>query len=247
MYQNLNAWREILARIFASFTDQDNVSPDWLVNPATKRRLKLDKFYPEANIAFRFVGILAKGQGRQSDWELQENEQRDQTRMELCRLNGVQLLLIDPAEETPKQLDNLVRALSRASRMLAQSNHPPRHKQQWMPALNTARETALDLRARIAKDTEQMMTNLAESWLDREAALVHQRSTAAPLPPQISEGDAAIYRLDQRVRHERFGEGVITGLSQDGSDITLTILFDAEQERTFLLSLVHDKLTPLNL
>ncbi len=245
MYQNVNAWREILARIFATFTEQDNVSPDWLVNPATRRRLKLDKFYPEASIAVRFVGILAKGQGRQSDWELQESEQRDQTRMELCRLNGVQLLLIDPAEETPKQLDNLVRTLSRASRMLAQSHHPPRHKQQWMPALNTARETALALRSRIAKDAAQMMNNLAESWLDREAALVHQRPAAEPRPPQISSADGAIYRMDQRVRHERFGEGIITGLSQNDDDTTVTILFDAAQERTFLLSLVHDKLTPL--
>ena len=97
MYVEMNAWREILARIFEGFTEQDNVSPAWLINPATKRRLKLDKYFPEATIAIRFIGLTAKGQGRQSDWEVQETEQRDQTRVELCRINGVQLVLIDPA------------------------------------------------------------------------------------------------------------------------------------------------------
>ena len=69
-YFAMNAWREILARIFEDLPNQDNVSPDWLINPATKRRLKLDKYYPDIGIAFRFVGLTAKGQGRQSDWEV---------------------------------------------------------------------------------------------------------------------------------------------------------------------------------
>ena len=32
----LNAWREILARVFEGFAAQTNVSPEWLVNPATR-------------------------------------------------------------------------------------------------------------------------------------------------------------------------------------------------------------------
>jgi hypothetical protein len=43
MYTEMNAWREILARTFDGFFEQDNVSPEWLINPATKRRLKLDQ------------------------------------------------------------------------------------------------------------------------------------------------------------------------------------------------------------
>ena len=89
-YFAISAWREILARIFTGFDEQDNVSPAWLVNPATNRRLKLDILYPQVGIAVRFVGLTAKGQGRQSDWEALEVEQRDQTRSELCRQNGVQ-------------------------------------------------------------------------------------------------------------------------------------------------------------
>ena len=62
----MNAWREILARIFDGFKAQDNVSPEWLINPATRRRLKLDRLYPDAGVAIRFAGLTAKGQ-RPSD------------------------------------------------------------------------------------------------------------------------------------------------------------------------------------
>ena len=77
IYLNMNAWQEIQARIFEGFTIQSNVSPAWLINPATRRKLKLDRLYPEAAIAVRNVGLTAKGQGRQSDWELLEEQQRD--------------------------------------------------------------------------------------------------------------------------------------------------------------------------
>ncbi len=72
IYLNMNAWQEIQARIFEGFIVQSNVSPAWLINPATRRKLKLDRLYPEAAIAVRNVGLTAKGQGRQSDWELLE-------------------------------------------------------------------------------------------------------------------------------------------------------------------------------
>jgi hypothetical protein len=240
MYQNINAWREILARTFAGFSEQDNVSPEWLVNPATRRRLKLDKYYPEAGIAIRFLGLMAKGQGRLSDEEAWETEQRDQTRAELCRLHGVQLFLLDPMEDAVKLLDGLVRTLSRASRTLAQSDHPPAYKQRWMPALSLARERATAVRERVAKDPVQMMNTLSEGWRDREANLAGRAAEPTPTSPVTTS-----YSTGQRVRHERFGEGVIIEVRGEGSEQTLTILFDATQERTFLLSLVHDKLTPV--
>jgi hypothetical protein len=240
----INAWREILARIFAGFSEQDNVSPDWLVNPATRRRLKLDKYYPEAGVAIRFIGLLAKGQGRQSDWEVLETEQRDQTRSELCQANGVQLVLIDAAEEAPKQLDALISNLSRTSRLLAQSQRSANEKQRWMPALSDARAVAVQLRTLIAKNPEQMMANLAESWRDRESQLSNPLSPNTPPVRTISPGQM-IYRVDQRVCHVRYGEGVITQISGSASDPTLTILFDGAQERTFQCSLVQGKLAPV--
>ncbi|RIK41830.1 MAG: hypothetical protein DCC55_10715 [Chloroflexi bacterium] len=243
MSYNIIAWREILARVFAGFTEQENVSPEWLINPATRRRLKLDKLYPEAGIAVRFVGLVAKGQGRLSDWEVLETEQRDQTRAELCRLNGIQLVLIDPEEDPVKQLDHLLRVLARASRTLAQSDQPAPHKQRWMPALNRARTTTADLRARVARTPEQMMGTLAEGWRDREAGLASQPTVIEPAPRRRAR--TVTYAVGQRVRHDRFGPGVITALRAEESDTTLTVLFDGEQERTFLLSLVEEKLAIL--
>jgi hypothetical protein len=240
----MNAWREILARIFAEFKVQDNVSPEWLVNPATRRRLKLDLYYPDAGVAIRFVGLTAKGQGRQSDWEVLETEQRDQTRAELCQLHGVQLVLIEPEEDAAKQVDSLVRTLSRASRTLAQGTRAAGEKQKWMPALSAARATATRLHQLIAKNPEQMMANLAESWRDREAGFATTRAdvNSAPLPPPTPTRGTDNFAVGQRVRHERFGEGVITGVTLNGADLTLAILFDGAQERTFLSSLVQGKL-----
>jgi hypothetical protein len=249
MYTELNAWNEILARTFVKFQAQDNVSPAWLVNPATRRRLKLDRYYPEAGVAVRFVGLLAKGQGRQSDWEVQETEQRDQTRAELCRQQGVQLLLIDASEDPLKQMDLLLRILAGASRTLAQSERPLTYKQTWMPELSTARETANQLRSLIAKNPEQMLNNLAESWRDREArlstpAMATTTSGLATRPPGHAR-PAIAYVVGQRLRHERFGEGVVTNTTAPAAEATITILFDGAQERTFLLGLVQDKLTAL--
>lgn len=242
MYLVMNAWREILARTLEGFNEQDNVSPAWLINPATKRKLKLDKLYPDAGIAVRFIGLTAKGQGRQSDWEVQENEQRDQTRAELCRLNGVQLVTIDLNDDPVKQFDHLLSILSRASRLLAQSDRPARQKQQWMPILSAAHDRAMRLRGLLAKNPEQMMAVWSESWRDRELGL-----TAAPVaaPPEKKHTKLAVvpaYQAGQRVRHERYGDGVITNIVATNGETTLTILFDAAQERSFLATLVQDKL-----
>lgn len=242
MYVEMNAWREILARIFEGFTEQDNVSPAWLINPATKRRLKVDKFFPEAAIAIRFIGLTAKGQGRQSDWEVLETEQRDQTRVELCRVNGVQLVLVDPADDPLKQMDNLSMMLARASRVLAQGERSLHEKQKWMPALSEARNRATKIRTTISKNTERMMGNLAESWRDREAGRVAAlEAIPEPAKPPKHRGKPPVYLNGQRVNHERFGEGVITK-AENGQ---ISILFDAEQERTFAVEYVHDKLSML--
>lgn len=238
MYMEINAWREILARIFEGFAEQDNVSPPWLINPATRRRLKLDKYYPEAGIAIRFIGLTAKGQGRQSDWEAVETENRDETRSELCRQNGVQLVLINPADEARKQLDQLLQALTRTSRLMAQSQNSMQHKQKWMPALHDARGRATKLHSNLSKNPDQVMATWAERWRDREAGIVNQLQTPLPEPPRRSK-KRVHYVVGQRVEHERFGAGTITQMGEDGN---ISISFDGSQERTFAVELVQDKL-----
>ena len=242
-YLAMNGWREILARVFEGFQEQPNVSPEWLVNPATRRRLKLDIYYPEAAYAIRFVGLKAKGQRRQSDWESQEEQQRNQNRVELCRLHGVQLLLVDPLDETVKQIDTMTSLLTRSSRMLAQGERPDAEKARWMPALAQARTRAEALRSRIRMNPEQMMANLAEAWRDREATA---GTDTQPLPtPAMTKLAATDLSVGQRVHHERYGPGVITDLTGEGTEAMVSILFDAAQERTFLIALVQDKLRVL--
>jgi len=58
----VNALKEILARIFDGFEVEYNVSPNWLINPETHRKLKLDLLYPEIGLAVRFQGLRAKQQ-----------------------------------------------------------------------------------------------------------------------------------------------------------------------------------------
>jgi hypothetical protein len=244
VYFAMSAWREALARIFEGYAEQDNVSPEWLVNPATKRRLKLDKFYPEAGVAVRFVGLTAKGQGRQSDWEILEEKQRDETRVELCRLNGVQLMTVDPAEEMVKQLDGLLSMLARASRTLSQADRPARQKSQEMSRLAGARDRAEKVRAAVARNPEQMVANLAEAWRDREAGVALELNTPAPAPAPTPGGPRKpiVLAPGQRVRHVRFGPGVVTRIDGSGPSAQVAILFDAAEERTFQADLLGDKL-----
>ena len=63
-YQPVNAWREILARVFDDPDLLTNVSPDWLVNPGSGRRLKLDCLCRPLGVAVRFSGLTSKGQRR---------------------------------------------------------------------------------------------------------------------------------------------------------------------------------------
>lgn len=235
------AWREILARVMDSFEVQPDVSPEWLVNPATNRRLKLDLLYPEAGLAVRFAGLTAKGQPKQSDWELQEEEQRDQTRAELCRQNGVELFLLETDHPQPsEQLQKLRTMLSRLSRTLAQSSRPERDKTRLMPRLAAAR-SRLDEISRRVKSPDDLAL-FAELWRDREAAGV----AASRLPTPASAKPAAQpLRLHpgQAVKHERFGAGTVLAVEETGGDTQFTIRFDTGEERTFLASLAGGKLS----
>lgn len=243
-YLSISAWREILARIFATLPAQDNVTPEWLVNPATERRLKLDKLYPDLGIGIRFEGLTARGQGRQSDWEAAEAEQRDGTREELCRRHGVELVRIETdGEDALKTIDALLRAIARAGRVIDQSNRPPAEKARWMTVIGASRDRANTLRTSLARNTEQAITTLADAWRDRETALA-AAPDPAPRPPPTA-GQRMVLHEGQRLSHERFGAGVVTALTPNGDgDTKVTILFDGAGERTLLLSLAHDKLSP---
>ncbi len=240
---NIMAWREILARTMQGFTVETDVSPAWLVNPTTNRRLKLDHLYPQAGLAVRFVGLTTKGQPKQSDWELEEDAQRDQTREELCRQHGVELFLLDPDHPHPnEQLQRLRTILSRLSRTLAQGDRPNQDKQALMPRLAEARGRLDDITRRVK--TPDNLALFAELWRDRETAAI---VAARPAAPPVTGRDARPLRLAEgaRVQHERFGPGVVQSIDPDSGDPKVAILFDNGEQRTFLASLVRDKLQAL--
>ena len=246
-YLHMNAWREILARGFDGQAMQPNVSPDWLINPATRRRLKLDYLFPSIDMAVRFIGLTAKGQGRRSDWESLEDEQRDQTRVEMCKANGVQLAVINPLDDPVKQMDGLLTVLSRASRVVAQGDKERAQKKKAMNDLAKVIKEINRIRANLSTKPEQTLATLAESWRDREAGIsteLQQSSTAAAKKVDGVKAARKFKTLDegQRVMHVNFGEGVITALGGKGTEMRISILFDGDRERTFLAALVADKL-----
>ena len=87
------------------------------------------------------------------------------------------------------------------------------------------------------------MANLADAYRDREyAADLDPGPLPMPTALTLTVDDLAV---DMRVDHERFGPGVITKIEGEGAEAMISILFDASQERTFLITLIQDKLSVL--
>lgn len=245
---SMNAWNEILARILDDFESQNNVSPDWLINPATKRKLKLDRYYPDAGIAIRFAGLTAKGQKRQDDWQVMEDQQRDQTRVELCKMHDVYLAVLDPIDDPLKQVDKIANSLRRAKKSAE-------GKRRVLARLEKAMSNASDLRSRIARNPEQMMATLAEGWRDREIRMLNELHSASATNGNGSKRrgrkiNVAKLKPGDTIRHERFDQGEILEISGDGDDATITIQFGPGEDgnpvqKTFLVSLVADKIRKL--
>lgn len=237
---NILGWREILARVMDGFQVQEDVSPGWLVNPATNRPLKLNQLYPEVGLAVRFVGLTAKGQPRQSDEEAQTEAERDEIRAELCRQNDTELLLIDPDyPHPPEQFQRLRSTLSRLSRTMAQSDRPETDKLTFMPQLADARARLDDISRRVRSPEDLAL--FADLWRDRESAVFAATRQAAP---SRSGNPAPSFDPGQVVHHERYGKGAVIVVNGTGPDAQVTVHFADDSQRTFLAGLVADKLVP---
>ncbi|MCS7220956.1 MAG: hypothetical protein RML36_02190 [Anaerolineae bacterium] len=241
---SMMAWREILARVFDGFARQEDVTPDWLVNPSTRRRLKLDVWYPEIGIAIRFVGLQGKRKGPISDEELLEEEQRDEIRAELCRQHGVYLVPISVLSERPGEaLRALSAALGQATRRMAQGDREPSEKLRLMPLLAKARRACEELIQRVHRQEDLAL--YAELWRDRETAMITSlQSQPTGGPGKVKYANALKYAEGMAVRHITFGPGTITAIVPEGDDARITVRFVTAGERTFLASLVTDKLIP---
>jgi hypothetical protein len=229
----VNGWREVLARVFAGLDAEYGLTPEWLVNPDTHRRLKLDYFFHDIALAVRFVGLEGGERRRQkTDDEVASEAQREQARAAVCKEHGVVLVSIDPDAEPRAGLRSLEMGLARASSQLAQSSTPHDKKLILMPRLSEARRCAGEFTSRL-KDPRTL--NLyAEMWRDRQADLATQ--TPAKAPPARRRS----YRVGMAVEHQRFGPGQITAVRPEDGDIKVTVDFVEAGVRSFYASLLDD-------
>ena len=229
----VNGWREVLARVFAGLDAEYGLTPEWLVNPGTNRRLKLDYFFREIAVAVRFVGLEGSGsRRRKTDDEVAAEAQREQARAAVCKEHGVVLVSIDPDNEPRAGLRSLEMGLARASAQLAQSSIPHQRKSTLMPRLSEARRRAGEFTLRL-KGLEDL-NRYAEMWWDRQADLATQ--LLAKTPPALRRS----YRVGMTVEHERFGPGQIIGIQPEDGDIKVTIDFVEAGVRSFYASLLDD-------
>jgi hypothetical protein len=227
----VNGWREVLARIFAGFEVEYGLMPEWLVNPDTHRRLKLDYFFREISVAVRFIGLEGtEHRRRKSDDEIASEAQREQARAAVCRQHGVVLISIDPDGEPRTGLRDLEMGLARASSQVAQGSLAHAQKQALMPRLSEARRRAGELTIRLADP--RTLNLYAEMWRDRQADLAAQ--TPVPSPPVRPRA----YRVGMDVEHERFGPGQIVGVQPEDGDVKVTVDFATAGVRSFYASLL---------
>ena len=225
----ISAWREILAHIFDGFEADLNVSPEWLVNPATKRRLKLDLLYPEVGLAIRFEGLESKQ--RTQRLSLEEEAQirvRDDARVEVCRQPGIHLVVVSVVKNNPADVfRDLDLAFSRALDRLTD----PRLRKN----IRAARGTAAALSRKIIRSADLRL--YADLWEDRQ----YQPSESALAPS--ARAKTINFSPGMEVEHVKFGPGVVTAVEANGDDMLLTVDFVTMGQKTLAASLVADKLT----
>lgn len=235
---NINAWREVLARVFDGFVARHDVTPEWLVNPETNRRLKLDVLYPQVGVAVRFSGLQGQGRRRRPSLEEeQQQETRDSARAALCEAHGISLVVIDLVTGEPKAiLRELSMALSNASRRIAKSDRPHADKGLAVERVSQAR-SRLNTIARRLRRAEDLKL-YAELWQDRQYADIPQPE------PSPAKGQPMVYTPGMAVRHAAFGDGMVQSVQTDEADSLVTVHFADGTQKTFAASLVSDKLMP---
>ena len=236
---NTNAWHEVLARVFDGFTAQYDISPEWLINPETNRRLKLDVLYPDVGVAIRFQG--QQGRGRRQRPSLEEEHQqkvRDTARADLCEAHGISLVNVNVVSGEPKAiLRELSMALSNASRRIAKSDLPQAEKGTLIEQVSRARSRLSDITRQLRRPEDLKL--YAELWQDRQYLEASQLEAYSPNSPSRT------YTPGMAVCHTVFGDGVVQSVQPDGNENLVSVRFGDGMHKTFAASLVSDKLMPL--
>ncbi len=233
-------WREVLDEILEGFEVQENVSPPWLVNPHTGRRLKFDLYYPQIRLAVRFRGVSPTARRRRmSDQELEADVRRDDVRRLLSREHGIAFVSLRVVSEDPRrELDRLHTALSTVTRHIVHASMPQEQKVALVDAVRGARKRLLEIRERLRRQEDLVV--YADRRRDREtAALREARREAASRPVAIHQR----YEVGMRVRHIRYGEGKVVAVeAKEDGDWEITVDFLTSGQRKFLASLLTGKL-----
>ena len=223
-----NAWREILTRIFADIKTTTNASPEWLLNPVTNRRLKLDMLYPDIGVAVRIEGLTGKQRRQRLSLEEEEQEKiRRQARDEVCRVHNIELIVISLGNEPKAAFRAIDMALSRAGHQ-AQNAGAARQ-------ISQARATAAGLARRIF--TERDLNLYADLWQDR------QYQVPEPAAPKATPSEIPAFEVGMEVQHPAFGPGVIVSVTYGDDDTLLSVDFVTAGQKTLAASLVADKLS----
>lgn len=227
-WQVNNAWREIITRIFEEVETEFNIWPEWLVNPATNRPLKLDLHYPQLGVAVRFEGVQGKRKLRLSLEEEAQQAVRERARQELCRANGVELIVVDlAADDPPALLREVDVCLSRAKERVTSKKAKAQIKQ--------ARAVAAELARRVKQ--VRGLRLYADLWNDRQHRLAEPQQSTSSRPPVNMQ-----FEEEMLVEHPAFGQGIILTVTDKGDDIFLRVDFVMAGVKVLAASLVADKL-----
>lgn len=229
VWRYTNAWRELFARIFEDVETNLNVSPEWLVNPATRRHLKLDMLYPKIGVAVRFEGLQGKNRRQRPSLEEEiQQRSRDNARVEMCRKHGIELIVVDTASEDPKaNFQEIDLGLSRAGEQV--------NTLKLQQTLRQARTTASTIARRVKTNND--LSIYADLWEDRQYRLAEPDPIPASKPPR------ATFITGMAVEHTTFGPGVVIAVAHSTDDTLVTIDFVTAGQKTLAASLVGGKLT----
>lgn len=224
-----NGWREVFARVFEDFEAQYNVTPDWLINPATSRRLKLDILYPQLNIAVRFEGLHGKQRRRPSLEEEDQQRVRFDARVTECLKHGIQLVVVDLINGKPR------RVLQQIDRVLSESASTT-IDEDLRQNIRKARRATGEFLLKISVTDNLVL--YADLWQDRQYRLAEPESTYTARPSSIE------FTPGMAVEHTNFGPGTIIKTSPSNGDTFITVDFVTAGQKTFAASLVAGKLRP---
>ncbi len=230
IWKKINAWREILARVFENVETKFNVSPEWLVNPATNRRLKLDMLYPKFGVAVRFEGLQSKQRRRRLSLEEEAQQHtRNNARVKVCQAHKINLIVVDAAMDNPKTVfQKIDLMLSLAGQQVEDVTLSQKIRQ--------ARATASALSYRINRSGNLKL--YAELWEDRQYQIPEPSQTPDPAKSVVS------FTAGMAVEHNTFGPGLILAVNPGDNDTLLTVDFISAGQKILAASLVGDKLRP---